>query len=263
MQPEPTESDGPDRPAGPDEPIVTTAITSAGPIPGYLVEPSGAGPWPAVVVLHELFGLTDDIRCIADRFAAAGYLTFAPDLLAAGSRVACIVNLARALARGTGPAIDQISATRGWLEEQPQCTGRVGVAGFCLGGGFAILLANQGFQASSTAYGRLPADLASALQGACPMVGSYGARDGSLPGAAAKLESALAVAGVPHDVKEYPLAGHSFMNDSAGRLPAPLRLLTGPMNAGMVEIAAEDAWVRIFALFDPVLKPLAGTPDPT
>lgn len=241
--------------------MVTTAITSVGPIPGYLAAPSGDGPWPAVVVLHELFGLTEDIRRIAQRFAAAGYLAFAPDLLAAGSKVTCILNLTRGLVRGNGPALEQAMASRSWLAARPDCTGLVGVAGFCLGGGFAILLASQGFQAASTAYGRLPADLDAALQGACPMVGSYGARDQSLRGAAAKLEAALAEAGVAHDVKEYPQAGHSFMNDSAGRMPAPLRVLTGPMNAGLVPIAAEDAWNRIFAMFDPVLKPAPDRPS--
>jgi carboxymethylenebutenolidase len=249
--------DDPESPTSPVNPLhnpaSTSAITAAGAVPGYLATPNTSGPWPAVVVVHEIFGLNDDIRRIADRFAAAGYLAFAPDLMAMGSRIACLVSVARSLVSGRGRDVDRLLALRDWLAGQPGCTGQVGIAGFCLGGGFAILLANQGFDASSVAYGRLPRNLSAALAGSCPMVASYGGRDGSLPGAAAKLEAGLIAAGVDHDVKEYPEAGHSFLNNSNGRMPAPMRPMLARMHAGYVDTAAADAWTRILAMFDRAL----------
>lgn len=235
-------------------PTATSAITAAGAVPGYLATPNTSGPWPGVVVVHEIFGLNDDIRRIADKFAGAGYLAFAPDLMAMGNRIACLVSVTRSLMSGRGRDVDRLMAVRDWLAGQPGCTGRVGIAGFCLGGGFAILLANQGFDASSVAYGRLPQNLSAALAGSCPMVASYGGRDGSLPGAAAQLRAGLVAAGVDHDVKEYAEAGHSFLNHSDGKLPAPMRPLVARMHAGYVDTAAQDAWTRILAMFDRALR---------
>ncbi len=225
----------------------TIADTSAGLVPGYLAVPQGEGPWPGVVVIHEAFGLNDDIRGIADRFAAEGYLTFAPDLMATGLKIACMVKLARSMSSGEGQPSEQILGVRDWLKGRDDCTGRVGIAGFCLGGGFAIVLANRGFDAAAAQYGRLPRNLAAAMAGSCPMVASYGGRDGSLKGAAAKLDRALTVADVPHDVKEYPEAGHSFMNQAEG--PAWLKPFARPMHVGYVDTAATDAWNRILAMF--------------
>lgn len=225
----------------------TTAETAAGPVPGFLAVPSGTGPWPGVVVIHEAFGLNDDIRDIARRFADAGYLSFAPDLLAHGNRVACLVRVAKSMSTGTGAAAEQILGVRQWLADRGDCTGRVGIAGFCLGGGFAIVMANRGFDAAAVQYGRLPKNLQAAISGSCPMVASYGGRDKTLTGAADKLAAALTTAGVPHDVKEYPEAGHSFLNHSQG--PWWAKPFSVGMHAGYVDTAATDAWERILAMF--------------
>ena len=87
-----------------------------------------------------------------------------------------------------------------------------------MGGGFALALAaGHGFSAAAPNYGALPKDAASALDGACPIVASYGKKDRTLRGSAAKLEQILSEKSIPHDVKEYPGAGHSFMDEfSAG-----------------------------------------------
>jgi carboxymethylenebutenolidase len=99
----------------------------------------------------------------------------------------------------------------------------------------------------------LPKDLDD-LAGACPIVGSYGGRDGSLRGAAATLERVLTEHAVPHDVKEYPTAGHSFLND-AETGPALVRLITRPiLGAGPDPDAASDAWARIEAFFGEHLR---------
>ncbi len=230
----------------------TTAETAAGPVPGFLAVPDGTGPWPGVVVIHEAFGLTDDIRAITRRFTAAGYLGFAPDLLAGGNRIACLVRVARSMSSGTGAPAEQILGVRDWLAQRSDCTGRVGIAGFCLGGGFAIVLANRGFQASAAQYGRLPKNLQAAVAGSCPLVASYGGRDRTLSGAADTLAGALDQAGVRHDVKEYPDAGHSFMNNS--QAPWWAKPFSTGMHAGYVDTAAQDAWDRILAMFADTLQ---------
>jgi carboxymethylenebutenolidase len=215
------------------------------------VPPVGEGPWPGVVVLHESFGLIDDIRQQADRLAAAGYLAAAPDLYTAGGYLRCMQATFRSLARGQGKAFDDIEAVRRWLRERPDCTGQVGVVGFCMGGGFALVLAGRGFDVSAANYAHLPRDLDAALSGACPIVASYGAKDKTLRGTAAKRGAALERAGVPHDVKEYPEAGHSFLN----RHPfGPGGALLRVIGVGYHAPSAEDAWQRILRFFDEQLQ---------
>lgn len=231
------------------------------PVPGALSIPAyaaladvEAGPRPGVVVVHEAFGLNDDIRRITDRFAAHGYHAVAPDLLAGGNSLRCLMSLMRSARSGTGVALAQLQAARSLLTARADCTGQVGVAGFCLGGSFALLLAGRGFNVSAVQYGQLPRALDDAVRGACPIVASYGGRDRFLRGSARRLESALTHAGVEHDVKEYPEAGHSFMGHAGG--PSYLRPMTDwVMHAGYVDTAAEDAWSRILAMFGSALSP--------
>jgi carboxymethylenebutenolidase len=213
-------------------------------VPGHLAVPDGDGPWPGVVVIHESYGLTDDIRAWAERFAQAGYVAFAPDLFHWGPTPRCLMAAFRALRSGRGRAFDDIEAARADLAGRADCTGRVGVAGFCMGGGFALLAATRGFDVSAPNYPPLPPD-ADVLRGACPIVASFGAKDVSLRGAAAKLDARLDRLGVRHDVKEYPGASHSFLNHHEGWRAVVARV-TG---IGWHEPSADDAWRRIQAFF--------------
>jgi carboxymethylenebutenolidase len=217
--------------------------------------PVGEGPWPAVVVLHESFGLNDDIRQQADRLAAAGYVAVAPDLFTAGGAWRCIRATFRAQMKGEGAAFEDIEAVRSWAAARPDCTGRVGVIGFCMGGGFALATAARGFDVSAPNYAHLPKDLDGALRGACPMVASYGGKDRTLRGTAGKLRGGLERAGVPADVHEYPDAGHSFLNrHDFGPGGALLRVA----GVGYHEPSAEDAWGRILRFFDEHLRVPTG-----
>ena len=218
------------------------------PLNAYLAVPDGDGPWPGVVMLHEIFGLDRVIRGHADRLSRAGYVVVAPDLFSMGGARRCLRSTVRALAAGTGRAYADIEAARAWLLAAPECTGDVGVIGFCLGGGFALMTAGSGFDAAAAHYGRLPRDPDDALEGACPVVASFGGRDRTLRGAARRLGAALDRLGVEHDVKEYPSAGHAFMTppEAVPRLLRPVLEVTG---FGPDPGAAEDAWRRTESFF--------------
>jgi len=222
--------------------------TRAGEARAYLARPAGDGPWPGVVVLHEALGLDPDTRGHADRFAGRGYLALAPDLLSLGRpKVRCILAAFRALSRRSGPAFDVIEAARDAVANRDDCTGRVGVIGFCMGGGFALLAAPRGwFDASSVNYGVVPEDARDLLRGACPIVGTYGAKDRFLRDAPERLERALAAHAIPHDVKTYPGASHSLLNRHHG---ATL-LVDRVAGIGWHEPSARDALARIDAFFD-------------
>ena len=224
-----------------------------GPLPGYLAAPTGSGPWPGVVVLHDLAGMSHDLREQADWLAGAGYLAVAPDLFRGNRRPICMIRMMRETWRRQGPTFADIEATGRWLAERPDCTGRLGVVGFCLGGGFALLLAAEHrFDAASVNYGPVSKQVYSeeVLTGACPVVGSYGAKDPGNRGAGERLSRILTAVGVDHDVKTYPDAGHSFMNDhDPADLPAlfavQFRLTGNPYH----EPSAQDARRRILDFF--------------
>jgi carboxymethylenebutenolidase len=141
-----------------EEHIVTIDVGASTDVEGvspglaaYVARPSMPGPWPGVVVVHEIFAVDDVMRRHADRLAAAGFLAILPDLFSAGGPARCLMSTFRALRSGTGRAYADIEAARRWLVAQPDCTGRTGVIGFCLGGGFALMMANRGeFDASAS-----------------------------------------------------------------------------------------------------------------
>jgi carboxymethylenebutenolidase len=217
---------------------------------GVFEQPAGEGPWPGVVLVHEAYGVTDVMRRQVSRLAQAGYLALMPDLFSQGGSRRCLVATMRSMRTGEGRAYLDIENARAVLAARPDCTGAVGIIGFCMGGGFALVSAvGHGFDVASANYGYPPRDLDDDLRGACPIVGSYGALDHSQTGVAAKLEASLTRLGVPHDIKEYPNAGHSFLNDAESG-PAAVRLLTKRiLGAGPEPESATDAWRRIEAFF--------------
>jgi carboxymethylenebutenolidase len=221
-----------------------------GELTGVLGVPDGPGPFTPLVVVHELFGIDDAMRDHLERLRGMGYLVLMPNLFSRGGVRRCLVATFRALRSGTGAAFDDIEAARSLLLERDDTSDRAGVIGFCMGGGFALLLAGSGgYGAASVNYGMLPSDLDDALDGACPVVGTFGGRDLSLRGAAEKLEKALVARGIEHDVVEYPEAGHAFLNEipNGTRLA---RITMGPMlRLGYQADEAADAWRRIDEFF--------------
>ena len=211
-----------------------------------------AGAVPGVIVVHEMLGLTDDVGRIIRRFADAGYAAVAPDLFdGLGPRPICVVRTLRAYRQGGGRALAALEAARTLLSEWPGVDGsRIAVAGFCMGGGFALLLGRcPGLGAAATFYGDVPDD----LDGVCPVVAGYGARDHVFGGHGVRLARRLDELGVAHDIVTYPDAGHSFMSRYGG-LTALLGELS-PLRAGYEEAAAEDSWERMLAFFAEHLGP--------
>jgi carboxymethylenebutenolidase len=207
------------------------------PLQAYFTAPTGPGPRAGVVVIHEIYGLNDNIRDIADRFASEGYAALAVDLFSTGPRSICmarIINgmLVRPLRNGV---VRDLRAALDHLGERPEVdAARLGAIGFCMGGTYALQLACAGadIRVASLFYGLNPRPL-EAVARACPLVGSYPEKDFTAR-AGRKLDAVLDAYGVAHDVKIYPGARHSFFNDR------------GP--AHEPEVAA-DAWRRTLAFF--------------
>jgi carboxymethylenebutenolidase len=212
---------------------------------------AGEGPHPGVVVLHESFGLNDDIRRISSRFAAAGYAALAPSLYSHGRRIVCLSRVIVDMLRGSvAREIADIHAARGALGARPEVDPqRLAVAGFCQGGGFALIAGTRpGFQAAAVNYGEVPEER-SKLDGVCPVVASYGARDRVFgPKVAARLEQHLEDLGVPNEVKVYDGAGHSFFSEVDG-WQGWLARMPSPMAVGYEQQAAEDGWRRMLDFF--------------
>lgn len=210
---------------------------------GYLALPDAPGPHPGVVVIHEAYGLNDNIKDIAGRFAGQGYASLAVDLFSGRNRAICMTRYMAGMLRGSVDryGISDLKAALTHLAAMPQVDPeRIGAIGFCMGGGFAIAWActDQRLKAIAPFYGANPRPL-DAVKRACPVVGSYPEKDFTT-GAGRALDQALDTAGIAHDIKIYPGAGHSFFNDRGRAYNQP---------------AADDSWTRVLSFFGEHLTP--------
>jgi carboxymethylenebutenolidase len=223
------------------------ALPSAGDVPessAYAALP--AQPTRGVVVIHEILGPQPEIERVVERFAARGYAAVAPTLFDSFLRPSCIRKAMQTMQTGKGPYVDQLRHTRSWLAAQTGLAeSRIGLIGFCMGGGFA-LAAGSGWAAVSTNYGDVPT--AEVLQGIGPVIGCYGGRDVAFGRAGAKLEQTLKVVGVTAETHTFPTVGHSFLTD--GEHPV-LSALSWPLLRMTYDpVIAEEAWQKILAFFD-------------
>jgi carboxymethylenebutenolidase len=210
--------------------------------PAYVVQPEGDGPFPGVIVIHEISGLSENIKDICRRFADIGYVALGVDLFAGHNRNLCMMRLFSGMVFNSynNIGIKELRAALTCLGERADVdAGRIGAIGFCMGGGFAVAWGarDKRLKAIAPYYAINPRPLA-AVARSCPVVGSYPEQDYTAKHGQ-KLEAVLASAGVPHDIKIYPGAGHSFFNDEGGSY-----------NAG----AAGDSWQRVQAFFDQHVK---------
>ena len=218
---------------------------------GWLCEPTGqAEKNPAVLVIHEALGLVENIKPVLRRFAQSGYVTFAPDLFDQPEPgPICIAKSMLAMMTNEGDALrDLDSATRFLQKQSTVDENRLAVAGFCMGGGFALLMAlRPGIKASAPYYGSSPVYFQQ-IEKSCPVVASYGKKDMIFRAPAENLQIALAETGIEHDFKIYDNAGHSYMTED---LPGPLYTFgkIGPLQVGYRPDEAEDSWQRMLDFF--------------
>lgn len=208
-----------------------------------------------IVLIHEIWGLVPHIKDVADRFAAEGYVVFAPDLFSGvgitpqlgqelmelmadrdeSRRTAAQPRFREAMAPIRAPefadrAIAQLRTVVDALAQEPGVEGRIAVVGFCFGGtySFALAASDDRVRAAVPFYGTAPPpDRMAAI--ACPILALYGAHDPALMDALPGVRSAMAAAGVDFTDHVYPDAGHAFFNDAGSRY---------------FPDEAEDAWDR-------------------
>jgi carboxymethylenebutenolidase len=193
-------------------------------VQAFVVYPEVKDKATAVVVIHEIFGLTDWARVAADELAEAGYIAIAPDLL---SGMGPKGGGTDELGGGVGKAIrdlppDQVTADLNamvdYVKKLPACNGKVAVGGFCWGGGQAFRFATNrpDLKAAFVFYGPPPEESAMAkIQ--CPIYGFYGGNDARINSTIPKAESAMKTAGKTFEPVIYAGAGHGFMR--AGEEP--------------------------------------------
>ena len=221
-----------------------TIETPNGSIDAVLEIPAGDGPWPGVVVIHDAFGLREPHREVVHQIAGHGYLAIAPNLFARGGMMRCLRSVMKDLMAYQGQAFQDVAAAQQLLSSRSDCTSAIGIAGFCMGGGFALVASAKGFGASAPFYPPpLQRKYSAIVDGACPIVASFGERDLLNRGSGAVLEEVLSEKNIPHDVKTYDYAGHSFADR------APLQALSRITGFGENKEATADAWQRVFAFF--------------
>lgn len=212
-------------------------------VEGYLVTPAGAGPFPALVVIHEWWGLNDQVKEEARRLAAEGYVALAVDLYR--GRVAKDADEAHELSRG----LPEDRARRDLLAAFSYLAGRqdvgrngIGSIGWCMGGGYslALALAEPRLAASVIYYGRLVSDEASLDKVHAPVLGLFGEDDRGIPVASVRaFEGTMKKLGKPVEIHIYPGAGHAFAN---------------PARPSYREAAAQDAWAKSLGFLERELK---------
>lgn len=212
-------------------------------IVGYLAKPSGKGPFPAMILIHEWWGLNDQIKGITDRMAAEGYVALAVDLYR--GKVASDPDQAHMLMAGLPPerAIQDLQAAFSYLQSQPDVRkDRIGSIGWCMGGGYSLQLAlsQPNLKACVIYYGRVVLDPETLKTLNCPVLGIFGEKDQAItPDDVKNFDKLAKSLGKDVQVHEYKDAGHGFSNETGKNYNAE---------------ATKDAWTKTIAFLAKNLK---------
>ena len=207
-------------------------------IVGYMAHPEGEVPTAGLIVIHEWWGLNDNVKAMARRLAGAGYLALAVDLYE--GEVAEDREAASRLARGSGERTEQILDNLGQAIEHLEQAGaeRIGVIGWCFGGGWSLRTAlafPDAVDATVIYYGRLTTDADELRALSSPVLGIFGALDKGIPVDTVRaFEAALDELDKEASIHVFENADHAFANPSGTRYNAA---------------AAEGAWVKTLAFF--------------
>jgi carboxymethylenebutenolidase len=226
-----------------------TIDTPGGAMPAQLARPETGGPFPAVIVVQEAFGLNQHIADVAARLASEGYVTLAPDLFHRGGpgRTAGYDDLPKALTLmgelNDQAIVEDVGAAVGFLEKQPSVRAdRIGITGFCMGGRVTYLVACSlpGKIAAAAPFygGGIPIDRTATLQ--APVLAFFGEDDPFIPlDQVRALEAEAKRLGKSLEVVVYPKAPHGFFCDERDSYRPE---------------AAADSWKRLTAFFARHLK---------
>lgn len=225
--------------------LAAVELVRYGDASGFLALPTGGeAKKPALIVIQEWWGVDDWIREQASRFAGQGYVALAPDLYR--GRVAKSPEEAHELMRGMPEdrAMADLKASIDYLSSRPDVDpNRIGVIGWCMGGGYALALATADPRVKGTVinYGRLVTDADAITKISAPILGNFGSADRGIPAEDVKKFGAdLTKYGKLGDIKIYEGAGHAFMNPNNEQ--------------GYDAAAAQDAWKRIDSFFERTLR---------
>jgi carboxymethylenebutenolidase len=222
---------------------LVTQDVQAGEYQSYLAYPKTEQKLPSVIIIHEVFGLNDNIKSVARRFASSGYVGLAVDMFSKDkNRRLCVfktvldllVNIRKSAHMGA------LESAADYLRAQPQVAAeQLAMIGFCMGGSYALAFATHSreLKAASIFYGVNPRPLNS-VAAVCPIVGSYPDKDFSTKHAQ-RLDQELTNYQRPHDIKIYPNTFHSFFNDQS---------------KSYNQAAAEDSWQRTLSFFQEHLE---------
>ena len=211
-----------------------------GNVNGYLAKPEGSGPFPAVIVIQEWWGLDAQTKSIADRFAKEGYLAFAPDVYHGELAQLGDGDTAMKLVQKYAPnAPAELTTMFDALKAHLDCNGKIGSVGFCFGGRMSLALSTtRPVDAVCTFYGGGMQTIFDQLRAnlKAPVLGFFGDADVSIPaGTVEEFDKLLDDVGVEHEVIMYPNSGHAFFRDSDPSVYIPE--------------ASKDAWERVKKFF--------------
>lgn len=213
---------------------------------GYLSVPDGEGPFPALILIHEWNGLGDRVRQVADAFADQGYVALAADLYRGrtGSNRDENMALVNETRGDMAAVIANLDQAQRLLRDRPDVTGKVGVMGWCFGGGIALSYALGGEHHDATAifYGSLVDDPAELAKLDHPIYGTFAELDqGIPPEQVERFAAALAALGIDNDIHIYDAVNHGFWL----RVDEDRAVREGP---------ARDAWERLVGFLGRVLR---------
>ena len=223
---------------------VDIELPGGGKLVTWVVYPESKSKVGAVIVIHEIFGLTDWARGVADQLAKEGFIALAPDLLSGkgpngGGTDSLGDDVGKVIRTLTPDVVNaRLDAVRDYALKIPAANGKIGAVGYCWGGSasFAYAVAQPRLNAAAVYYGTSPSDAAAYARIGAPVMGFYGGDDARVNATIPTAETEMKKLGKKYTANVYEGAGHGFLRQQTGRDGANMR-------------ASEKAWAATIAFF--------------